>query len=227
MDIIKTVIAGAIFILFSCASLGQRPEVSYNQFRIGGTRVYQEANALEVEYNPLSQENSPVEYRVLPDEQFQSEVAKLTDIKDVYSVFHLLPNTDRTIVYVKKSCVKAEYIKEILALRDKIYVRYSRFETRMGYSDVTVEMNSLGGYRYRRENNWVQGLGGLEIIGDRNPVVIFHNGFYPDRFPLGSPLARQQSWVQRINRDRESTLFLAKKPAIPPVVPEGKNKKKS
>lgn len=200
----RKILLTTLLLLFSLKVSAQ--EISWNEIRMGGSRIYQSTRLFISEYDPLYKEPSLVEFTVLPDGVFQEEVSKYTKADGVYAMFYLPINSDKTFIYVKKSCVTEEYVRNILFIKDRLYVTHNSTVMQRGLTQVYIETDSLGGHKRIEETRQISAFNNLQIIGSIDPVIIINNGFYKNRFPH-----LPNTWVERISKDKESRLFLADK----------------
>lgn len=167
-----------------------------------GIKYYQDSRVIEIEYNPFAKQDSLVEFHILADKEYLAKLKDTTDQKGVYAVFYLPKGSDKTIVYIQKSYVKPKNIKSIIEFKEKLYIKYYEAKTRIGYDDVTIQYNSLGGWKYRRESNFGR-AGEISMVG--NMLVWTYPG---DQHPVNSPATITKTWTERVSRDKELLLFL-------------------
>lgn len=158
------------------------------------------------------QEQSNIKIFVLGTQEFDKKALLGRPGKNMTNLqgfFYLPEGKDTLELYIREEEYSEELEAKLVKFANRsFYETWTRVSRRQGYTDVFFEVNSRGQYRYYRQNNLVSGLQGLQLLP--NGGFIIRGGFYPDRFPPGSPPHRQESWIERILKDRNTWFWVNK-----------------
>jgi len=183
----------------SISCFAQDFEVTNNGYKLKGAEVKNTGTSFEMSYDPRQKTKSLVDMRIIPDKEFDSIVAKRTKQKNIYSIFYLPEDSNLTHITIKRSFVKKEYIQKIIYVKNLLYITTYKTEYRSVARDITVQTDTIGGFKYKSENNWMAEDSGLLIQGN---LTIRDQKFGSLPKPITS------SSIERVSKDRELIIFL-------------------